>query len=69
MPGSSLDDPLTDKEERILDLLSQSRSNKQIAAAVFLAEGTLKNCVSRIMDKLHARRRIELAMRAVGRRG
>ena len=64
----SLEDPLTDKEERILDLLSQGKSNKQIAATVFLAEGTVKNYVSRIMDKLHARSRTELAVRAVGRR-
>jgi DNA-binding NarL/FixJ family response regulator len=66
---SSLEDPLTDKEERILELLAQGKSNKQIAAAVFLAEGTVKNYVSRIMDKLHARSRTELAVRAVGRRG
>jgi DNA-binding NarL/FixJ family response regulator len=65
----SFEDPLSDKEERILDLLSQGKSNKQIAAAVFLAEGTVKNYVSRIMDKLHARSRTELAVRAVGRRG
>lgn len=64
-----LDEPLTDKEERILDLLAQGKSNKQIAASMFLAEGTVKNYVSRIMDKLHARSRIELAMRAVNRRG
>ncbi|MCB1823855.1 MAG: response regulator transcription factor [Candidatus Competibacteraceae bacterium] len=63
------DEPLTDKEERILDLLAQGNSNKQIAATVYLAEGTVKNYVSRIMDKLHARSRIELAMRAVKRRG
>lgn len=69
-PGRDpLDEPLTDKEERILDLLSLGRSNKQIAATVFLAEGTVKNYVSRIMDKLHARSRTELAVRAVGRRG
>jgi DNA-binding NarL/FixJ family response regulator len=67
-PGS-LEDPLTDKEERILDLLAQGKSNKQIAATVFLAEGTVKNYVSRIMDKLHARSRTELAVRSVGRRG
>jgi len=65
----SIDDPLTDKEERILDLIAQGKSNKQIAASVFLAEGTVKNYVSRIMDKLHARSRIELAMRAVNRHG
>jgi DNA-binding NarL/FixJ family response regulator len=67
--AGALEDPLTDKEERILDLLSQGLSNKQIAATVFLAEGTVKNYVSRIMDKLHARSRTELAVRAVGRRG
>ena len=66
--AGSLEDPLTDKEARILDLLSQGKSDKQIAATVFLAEGTVKNYVSRIMDKLHARSRTELAVRAVGRR-
>lgn len=60
---------LTDKEERILQLIAEGKSNKQIAATVFLAEGTVKNYVSRIMDKLHARSRTELAVRAVGRRG
>lgn len=69
LSAGALDEPLTDKETRILDLLSQGLSNKQIAAAVFLAEGTVKNYVSRIMDKLHARSRTELAVRAVGRRG
>lgn len=62
-------DALTDKEERILDLLAEGKSNKQIAAEIFLAEGTVKNYVSRIMDKLHARSRIELAMHASKRRG
>lgn len=64
-----LEDPLTEKEERVLQLISEGKSNKQIAAAVFLAEGTVKNYVSRIMDKLHAHSRTELAVRAVGRRG
>lgn len=60
--------PLTEKEARILDLLAQGLSNKQIAAAVFLAEGTVKNYVSRIMEKLHASSRLELALRGVARR-
>ncbi len=64
-----LQEALTEKEERILELIAQGKSNKQIGAAVFLAEGTVKNYVSRIMDKLHARSRTELAVRAVGRRG
>ena len=58
---------LTDKESRILGLLAQGKSNKQIAAEVFLAEGTVKNYVSRIMEKLHARSRYELALRVVAK--
>jgi DNA-binding NarL/FixJ family response regulator len=37
-------------------------SNRQIAQTIFLAEGTIKNYVSRIMEKLHANTRIELAI-------
>lgn len=61
------EDTLTDKEARVLDLIAQGKSNKQIAAEVFLAEGTVKNYVSRIMDKLHAGSRLELAIRATAR--
>jgi len=61
-------DALSDKEEKILGLIAEGRSNKQIAAAVFLAEGTVKNYVSRIMDKLHANTRTELAVMSVRQR-
>ena len=64
-----LDEPLSVKEERILQLIAEDKSNKQIGAAVFLAEGTLKSYVSRVMDKLHARSRTELAVRALHRPG
>lgn len=66
--SSGMEEPLTDKESRILDLIAQGRSNKQIAAAMFLAEGTVKNYVSRIMDKLHAESRYELAVKAAARK-
>jgi DNA-binding NarL/FixJ family response regulator len=59
---------LGEKEERILSLIAEGRSNKQIAAAVFLAEGTVKNYVSRIMEKLHANTRTELAVMTVRQR-
>ncbi len=52
---------LNDKEERILQLICEGMSNRQIAQATFLAEGTIKNYVSRIMEKLHANTRTELA--------
>jgi DNA-binding NarL/FixJ family response regulator len=53
---------LTDKEQRILELIAEGMSNRQIALSVFLAEGTIKNYVSRIMEKLHANTRTELAI-------
>jgi DNA-binding NarL/FixJ family response regulator len=53
---------LNDKEERILRLITDGMSNKQIANAMFLAEGTVKNYVSRIMEKLHANTRTALAV-------
>lgn len=63
-PAETLD-PLSDKEAQILDLIAQGLGNREIANRVFLAEGTVKNYVSRIMDKLHARSRTELAVLAL----
>jgi DNA-binding NarL/FixJ family response regulator len=57
---------LNDKEEKILQLIAEGMSNRQIADAMFLAEGTIKNYVSRIMDKLHANTRIALALMSRG---
>jgi DNA-binding NarL/FixJ family response regulator len=57
---------LTDKEERVLRLITDGSSNRQIAQAMALAEGTVKNYVSRIMSKLHANTRTELAVRMHG---
>ena len=69
-PGASLavkhEEALNDKEEKILQLLSEGMTNRQIAEAMFLAEGTIKNYVSRIMEKLHANTRIALALRSRG---
>jgi DNA-binding NarL/FixJ family response regulator len=59
---------LNDKEENILRLIASGRTNRQIADAVFLAEGTVKNYVSRIMEKLHAATRTELAFIALRER-
>jgi DNA-binding NarL/FixJ family response regulator len=53
---------LNEKEEKILELITDGMSNRQIAAAMFLAEGTIKNYVSRIMEKLHANTRTALAV-------
>jgi DNA-binding NarL/FixJ family response regulator len=60
--GVSFTEGLTEKEERVLGLISDGSSNREIAHAMALAEGTIKNYVSRIMDKLHANTRMELAI-------
>ena len=60
-PRSAAAEVLNEKEERILQLICEGLSNRQIAQATFLAEGTVKNYVSRIMEKLHASTRTELA--------
>lgn len=66
--GASATETLSDKEEKILGLIADGKSNKQIATVVSLAEGTVKNYVSRIMDKLHANTRTELAVMSVRQR-
>ena len=63
--AGSIAETLSDKEDKILSLIAEGKSNKQIAAAVFLADGTVKNYVSRIMEKLHANTRTELAVMSV----
>jgi DNA-binding NarL/FixJ family response regulator len=55
-------EPLSDKEEKILQLICEGMMNRQIASALSLAEGTVKTYVSRIMQKLHANTRTELAV-------
>jgi len=54
--------PLTDREAAVLELIAKGYGNRQIAMALNLAEGTAKNHVSRIMQKLHANTRTELAV-------
>ena len=58
-------EPLTEREHTILALVSAGRSNKEIANELKLAEGTVKNYVSRIMEKTGARSRTDLAIRTI----
>jgi len=60
---------LNEREASILRLIVTGKTNRQIADIVFLAEGTVKNYVSRIMDKLHAATRTELAVIALRQQG
>ena len=62
------DEPLSEREEKILNEISKGKSNRDIADSVFLAEGTVKNYVSKIMEKLHVQSRTELAIKALKRK-
>ncbi|MGD0054044.1 MAG: response regulator transcription factor [Acidimicrobiales bacterium] len=53
---------LSPQESRILELLSEGLSNREIAAEMFLAEKTVKNYVSNLLAKLGFQRRTEAAL-------
>lgn len=55
---------LTDREMSILEQMATGKSNGEIAAALFLAEGTVKNNVSNIIQKLHANSRTQAIINA-----
>jgi two-component system response regulator DevR len=55
---------LTEQEHRILDLLSEGLTNRQIAERMYLAEKTVKNYVSNLLMKLGMQRRTEAAVYA-----
>ena len=54
--------PLTTREKRILELIGEGMTNRQIAEAVFLAEKTVKNYVSSLLAKLGMERRTQAAV-------
>jgi len=60
-PQSTPTEPLTEREREVVVLLSQGRSNREIAARLVLAEGTVKNHVSNILSKLQAENRTQAA--------
>ncbi len=58
-------DTFSEREVSILRLLAGGYSNKEIAKAVFLSEGTVKNYVSDILDKLGTRDRTRAVLKAI----
>ncbi len=63
-PPPALAEPLSERELEILRLLAAGDSNKEIAAALYITEGTVKNHVTNILGKLDARDRTQAALRA-----
>lgn len=56
---------LTDQELRVLSLVAEGKTNKEIAEALFLGQGTVRNYVSNILSKLNVANRAEAAAFAV----
>ncbi len=52
---------LTQQERKILLLVAEGKTNKEIASEVFLSDKTVKNYVSSILSKLHLQRRTQAA--------
>jgi DNA-binding NarL/FixJ family response regulator len=56
-----IEDALTDQERKILDLIGEGLTNRQIGERMFLAEKTVKNYVSSLLAKLGMERRTQAA--------
>jgi len=60
-------EPLSDREQQVLELLAQGMTNREIADGMHLAEGTVKNYVSAIIAKLQANDRTQAVITALKR--
>lgn len=56
---------LTEREKDICHLLGEGMNNKEIGELLFISEGTVKNNITRVLDKLAFRDRTQLALFAV----
>ncbi|MBD1582615.1 response regulator [Pseudoalteromonas sp. S16_S37] len=64
-PQQQLNEALTEKEQQILALMVSGLSNKEIAAQIFKAEGTVRNHVSNILAKLQVRDRTQAILKTL----
>jgi DNA-binding CsgD family transcriptional regulator len=55
-------DSLTDREREICRLIAQGKNNKEISKELYLSEGTVKNHITNIFNKLDLRDRTQLAV-------
>ena len=53
---------ITDKEYEIIELVAEGLSNKEIAAKLYLSEGTVRNYISLVLEKLELTDRTQLAV-------
>jgi DNA-binding CsgD family transcriptional regulator len=53
-------DELSPAERRVAALVAEGRTNREVAAALFLSERTVESHLTRVYSKLHVRSRTEL---------
>ena len=53
---------LTEREIKVLELIGQGQSNKEISETLYLSEGTVRNYVTSLLEKLMLRDRTQLAI-------
>ena len=59
---------ITGRERDIMRLVARGMNNKEIASELFMAEGTVRNHISRILEKLELKDRTQLAVFTVKNR-
>jgi two-component system response regulator DevR len=62
--GETFSIDLTQREREVLELLAEGCSNRLIAERLFIAETTVKGYVSNLLEKLHAKSRLQAVIRA-----
>jgi DNA-binding NarL/FixJ family response regulator len=63
--GYEAADPLTTRELEVLRMMTGGHSNREIAEALHVAEGTIKNHVSNILSKMGVRDRTRAVLKAL----
>ena len=63
-PAGSLVEPLSDREREVLAHIALGKTNKEIAADLYIAGGTVKNHVTNILGKLGVRDRTQAVLKA-----
>lgn len=63
--GPKSDINITDRELSIIRLIVDGKSNKEIASCIFITEGSVKNIITNILEKLNLKDRTQLAVFAV----
>ncbi len=61
--GNDKENPLTDREKEVLELIADGKNTKEIATELYLTTGTIRNYISIILDKLNVSNRVEAIKR------